>query len=52
MLVCTGAWFSGAEAGLKVSKCVKDKCPVSEYYPEITNAKLHASAIRSTLSKK
>ncbi|CAO3654686.1 unnamed protein product [Mucor fragilis] len=47
-----GAWFSGAEAGLKVSKCAKGKCPRSEYYPEITNAKLHASAIRSTLSKK
>jgi polyamine oxidase len=44
-----GAWFSGAKAATDIVKCIKRKCPASEYYPMITNPKLRASIVRRSL---
>ncbi|CEP15544.1 hypothetical protein [Parasitella parasitica] len=47
-----GAWYSGAETAMSVAQCVQGKCSPSEYYEEITNAKLQASVVRNTLLQK
>lgn len=41
-----GAWFTGAKAASDIALCLKKKCPSSEYYPEIINAKINANIVR------
>lgn len=40
-----GAWFSGAETGMQVVKCIKTKCAEAEYFPTITNARIQPDYI-------
>ncbi|CEG76118.1 hypothetical protein RMATCC62417_11056 [Rhizopus microsporus] len=40
-----GAWFTGIEAAESISQCMKSKCPIAHYFPEITNPVIYPNTI-------